>query len=318
MSYRDPLFSVILFFLLIFMAIVFAVIFEKIREYLREKEIKKIIKNFDYISTKDLENPVNAMLLLANAYEKEGNYEKALEIYLLIEKKKPSKEILLTIAKLYFKAGFLQKASEIVYKILRITPRNIEALKLLILINERLGNIKEIVDILEIFEELNIEFPKERANALVKLMLDNKECIIKKYCKDIKTFGDIYNKYPFIKREYLLYLFKNNPSYAYKIIDVYDYLDLYWHRNDIPDEEKFCNILAAKKIKQCSKKAPFEIESLKYLPENLAEIEFEYYCRNCKKTFPIYSTRCPKCHELFTQKLLIKLSPRHNLENIEF
>ncbi len=317
MNYRDPLFSVIVFFLLIFFAIVFALAFEKVREYFRQKEIEDLIKNFEYISTKDLENPINAMILLAKAYEKEGNYEKALKIFLLIEKKKPSNEILLNIANLYFKAGFLQKASEIVYKVLKTIPRNIDALKLLILINEKLDNIKETIDILGIFEELEITLPKEKAYALIRLFLKNR-CNIEDFCIGIKTFDDIYKNYPFTKREYVEYLFKTDPKKAYEILDVYEHLDLYYNRDDIPDNEKFCNILAAKKKKTCSKKAPFEIECMKYLPKNLAELEFEYYCTNCKKTFPLYSTRCPKCHELFSLRLLFKLSNGKKVENMEF
>ena len=317
MNYRDPIFSIIMFFLLILLGIIISLSLEKIREYFRKKEIENLIQNFDYISTKELENPINAMILLAKAYEKEGNYEKALEILLLIEKKKPSNEILLNIAELYYKAGFLQKALEIVYKILKTSPRNTKALKLLILIDEKLGNIKEIIDILEIFEELEILLPKEKAYALIKLILKN-DCNLQDFCKNIKTFEDIYKNYPFVKREYVEYLFKTNPKKAYEILDVYEHLDLYFNRKDIPDNEKFCNILAAKKLKKCDKKAPFEIEVMKYLPKNLADLEFEYYCVNCKKTFPIYNSRCPKCNELFTQKLLIKLSPKKNIEYLEF
>jgi len=317
MDYRDPLFSVIAFFVLILIAILLTLIFGKIREYFRSREIEKLMKNFDYIKTDELKNPINALLILAKAYEKEGNYEKALKLYLMVEKENPSKEILLNIAKLYFKAGFLQKSKEITEKILKTNPRNIEALKLLILIDERLGNIKEIVDVLEIFEELGVNLPKEKANALIKL-IQNNNCNLDEFCEGIKTFEDIFKKYPFTKREYLEYLFRINPKKAYEILDVYEFLDLYFYRDDIPDDEKFCNILAAKKIKNCTKEAPFEIEALKYLPKNLAELEFEYYCQNCKKTFPLYSTRCPKCHELFTQKLITKLSKSHKVENIEF
>jgi len=317
MNYRDPLFSIIAFFVLVLIAIILTLIFGKIREYLRAKEIEKLMKNFEYIKTDDLKNPLNALLILAKAYEKEGNYEKALKLYLMVEKDYPSKENLLNIANLYFKAGFLQKAKEITEKILKTNPRNIEALKLLILIDEKLGNTKEIVDVLEIFEELGISLPKEKANALIKLVVNN-ACNLNEFCDGIKSFEDIYKKFPFTKREYVSYLFKINPEKAYEIVDIYEHLDLYYHRNDIPDNEKFCNILAAKKIKKCNKKAKFEIEALKYLPENLVELEFEYYCENCKKTFPLYSTRCPKCHELFSQKLITKLAENKKVENIEF
>ena len=316
MNYRDPLFSVIIFFLIILIAIVLTLLFGKIKEYLKQKEIEKLMDNFDYFSD-DLNNPLNALLLLAKAYEKEGNYEKAIEVYLLIQKDYPSNKNLLNIAKCYFKAGFLQKSREIVEKILKTNPRNKEALKLLILIDEKFNNLKEIIDILEIFDELEVSLPKEKANAMIKLFLQN-GCNIEEFCEGVKDFEDIFKKYPFVKREYLSYLFRVNPKKAYEIVDVYEYLDLFWYRDDIPKNDKFCNILAAKKLIRCNKKAPFEIEVLKNLNKNIAELEFEYVCENCKKTFPLYSSRCPKCGELFTQKLLIKLMEKKEVENIEF
>ena len=317
MNYRDPLFSVIAFFVIIFIAIILTLVFGRIREFLREKEIERLIQNFDYIKMEDYKNPFNALMLLAKAYEKEGNYEKALKVYLLIEKDYPSREILLNIANLYFKAGFLEKSRHILYKILKTSPRNIEALKLLILVNEKLGEVKENIDILEIFEELGVNMPKEKAYAMIRLFY-KEGCSIEEFCKNIKSFEDIYAKYPFVKREYIDYLFKTNPKKAYEKVDVYEHLDLYYNRKDIPKNEKFCNVLAAKKEMKCEKKAPFELEVMKYLPKNLAELEFEYYCNNCKKTFPLYSTRCPKCHELFSHKLLVKLSEKKDIENIEF
>ena len=317
MDYRDPLFSVIAFFIIILLAVLITLIFGKIREKFREKEIEKLIQNFDYIKTDDIKNPLNSLMLLASAYEKEGDYEKALKIYLTIQKEYPSKQILLNIATLYFKAGFLEKSRHILYKILKTSPRNTEALKLLMLVNEKLGEIKENIEILEIFEELGVNLPKEKAYAMIRLFY-KEGCNIKDFCKNIKSFEDIYKTYPFVKREYIDYLFKTAPQKAYEKVDVYEHLDLYYNRKDIPKNEKFCNVLAAKKEMICEKKAPFEIEAMKYLPKNLAELEFEYFCQNCKKTFPLYSTRCPKCQELFTQKLLIKLSEKNGIENIEF
>jgi len=124
----------------------------------------------------------------------------------------------------------LQKSEKIVEKILKTAPRNKEALKLLILIDEKFNKIEEIIDVLDIFDELEIELPKEKANAMIKLFLKN-ECDIKDFCEDIKNFDDIYEKYPFVKREYLNYLFKVNITKAYDIVDVYEDLDLYWYKN---------------------------------------------------------------------------------------
>ena len=320
LDYRDPLFSVIVFFLIILVTVILTLGFGKLKEILKQKEIEKLLRDFEYVEIEDLKvdkNSISALLLLARAYEIKGDYEKALKIYLLIEKQQNSPDILKSIALLYFKAGFLEKAKNIIYKVLKIRPRDREALKLLIWIDEKLGNYKEIVDVLEVFNELGVDLPKEKANALIKLYLTYR-CNLEEFCKDVESFNDIYKKYPFVRREYVSYLFKTNPEKAYDILDVYEDLDLYWNRKDIPDNEKFCNVLAAKKVKKCEKKAPFEIEALKYLPQNLGELEFEYICSQCKKTFPLYSTRCPNCHELFSQKLIMKLSEKKDIENIEF
>ncbi len=320
MNYRDPLFSVIMFFLIILLSVILTLAFGKLREILKQKEIEKLLKEFDYVEIEEIDisrNSTDALMLLARAYEIKGDYEKALKIYLLIEKKQNSQAVLKHIAKLYFKAGFLEKSKNIIYQILKVYPRDREALRLLILTDEKLGNYKEIVDVLDVFEELGVKMEKEKANALIKLITKN-ICDIRDFCEGFESFEDVYQKYPFTKREYVGWLFRTDAKKAYEILDVYEHLDLYFYRSDIPQNEKFCNILAAKHKTKCSIKAPFEIEALKYLPENLAELEFEYVCEKCKKTFPLYSVRCPNCYELFSQKLITKLMEKKNIENIEF
>jgi tetratricopeptide (TPR) repeat protein len=319
-DYRDPLFSVIVFFIIVLISVLLTLGFGKLRSYFKDQEIKKLLEEFDYSTIEDIDinkKNINSLLLLAQAFEITGDYEKALKIYLIIEKEENSTEILKKIANLYFKAGFLQKAKNIIYKVLKITPRDIEALKLLIWIDEKFKNYKEIVDILEVFDELGVNLPEEKANALIKLVLNN-SCNIKDFCEGYESFEDIYEKFPFVKREYVEYLFKTDPKKAYEVLDVYEHIDLYFNRVDIPDNEKFCNVLAAKKLKRCNKKAPFEIEVLKYLPEDIATLEFEYICDKCKKKFPLYSTRCPNCHSLFSQKVIMKLTQNSKVENIEF
>jgi tetratricopeptide (TPR) repeat protein len=320
LDYRDPLFSVIVFFLIVLISVLLTLGFGKIKSILKQREIENLLKEFDYVEIEEIKvdkHSINALLMLARAYEIKGDYEKALKIYLLVEKQTNSTSILKNIATLYFKAGFLEKAKNIIYQVLKVTPRDKEALKLLIWIDEKLGNYREIVDVLEVFNELGVYLPKEKANALIKLYLTN-GCNVKEFCEGVNDFEDIFKKYPFTRREYVAFLFKTDAKKAYEVLDVYKDLDLYWNREDIPDNEKFCTILAAKKKKDCNKKAPFEIEALKYLPQNLGELEFEYICSNCKKVFPLYSTRCPNCHELFSQELIIKLSEKKDIENIEF
>jgi tetratricopeptide (TPR) repeat protein len=311
---RDPLFQIILFISIVFIGVLFTLIFERFREYLREKQLNKFFKDFDYfeIDNLKLDNAsIEALFLLAKAYNKEGDYEKALKVYLWINKTLKSPEILKEIAKIYFKAGFLEKARDMAYKVLRVRPRDKEMLKILLLIDEKLGNFKEMIDIIEIFEELEIDLKREKANAILKYLQNGKSCSLD-FCKDIKTIDDIYRKYPFIKREYLSYLFNKNPNKAYKLIekDYYEYLDLFFYRNDIPSEIKNNKWVI-------DENTPFEIKALNYIPSSLATLEFEYICTNCKKIFPLYSSRCPNCSELFSKKLIIKLVENKRLENFE-
>jgi len=320
MDFRDPLFSVIAFFVIVLISVLITIGAGKLRNYLRQKEIKKLLDEFEYVEIDDIKlntASIDALLILAKAYEKTGDYDKALKIYLWISKTDENVKILKNIAFLYFKAGFLEKAKSVIYKVLKVKPRDVEALKLLLLIDEKLGNYQEIVDVLEVFNELGVKLPKERANALIKLITHG-GCNIKEFCKDVNNFEDIYKKYPYTRREYVNYLFKFDIKKAYEILDVYEDLDLYFYRDDIPSNEKFKDILAVKNKEITNKKLNFELEVLKYLPKNLAELEFEYICQNCKKVFPLYSTRCPNCHELFSQKLITKLAKKKNIENIEF
>ncbi|AZV46889.1 hypothetical protein C3L23_06270 [Nautilia sp. PV-1] len=322
MDFRDPLFSVIMFFVIVLLSVLITMALGRLREYYREKKLNEFLKDFEYIKIENLkldEASIDALYLLAKAYEKEGDFEKSLKIYLWISKNINSTEILRHIATLYYKAGFLEKAKKTAYQILSTKPRDIETLKLLLLIDEKLGNLNEIINVLEIFEELEVSLSEEKAFALLKLALNDK-CNIE-FCKEIKSLDDIYKTYPFIQREYLKTLFNKEPEKAYNEIPedkVYEYLDLYWHRNDIPDIPKFSNVLAAKHLKKCDKQGPFEIEILKQVKKDFADLEFEYVCLNCKKVFPLYSTRCPNCHKLFKHKLMFNIVEKQDLKNIEF
>jgi tetratricopeptide (TPR) repeat protein len=322
MDFRDPLFSVIMFFVIVLLSVLVTIGLGKVREYYREKRLEEFLKDFEYIKIENLkldEASVDALYLLAKAYEKEGDFEKSLKIYLWISKNVKSIEILRHIAKLYYKAGFLEKAKKTAYQILSTKPRDVETLKLLILIDEKLENLNEIIKVLEIFEELEVSLSEEKAYALFKLVLKEK-CDIE-FCEGVKNIDEVYRKYPFIRREYLKETFQTDPLKAYKEIppeEVYEYLDLFWSRNDIPKEEKFMNILAAKHLAECNEKGPFEIEVLKQLKKDFADLEFEYVCRNCKKIFPLYSTRCPNCHQLFKHKVLFNVVERKDLKEIEF
>jgi len=312
---RDPLFQIILFIIIILISVLITIGIGRLREYLREKELKNFLKDFEYLEIENIKldnSSIEALFLLAKAYKKEGDFEKALKIYLWINKNIKSPEILKEIANLYFKAGFLEKAKKISYQVLKIKPRDKEMLKTLLIIDEKFGNFKEMIDIIEIFEELGVNLEKEKANAILNYLKLGKKCNLD-FCEGFKTIDDVYKKYPFIKREYIEYLFKIDPKKAYDLIEkeeYHKYIDLFFNRNDIPKEIK-------ENKWKIYKTSPFEIKALNFLPSNLAVLEFEYMCKNCKKIFPIYSKRCPNCNELFSEELILKLSEKKEVNYME-
>jgi len=312
LDYRDPLFSVIVFLSLILITILITNLVSNLREKNRVKHLKEFIDKFDFLDNQEIKSifsqniSINALVLLALAFEKEGNYERSLNIYLtLLDKvnKQEKFEILQNMAEVYIKAGFLQKAKEALLEILRNKPRDIKALKTLIVVDDKLKNFDEIENIIEIFEELDEDVKKEKGNlCFQKAMFEN----------DKQKLRQLVKEYPFLKRNYVSYFIYINPKEVFDNItedEVYEMIDIFWNYDNLPLKNNgFIQIKGAKKEITTTIKSPvFELEVLKYTPHNLADLEFEYICSNCKHIFPIYENRCPKCKELFTFKTEINI-----------
>jgi len=312
LNYRDPLFSIIAFLLLILIILLVINFFASLKEKKKKKNLEEFIEKFDFLNDKEIESifsddiSINALMLLAIAFEKEGNYEKSLNIYKVLLQNVNSKEkftILQNMAEVYFKAGFLQKAKEALYEILKAYPRDIKALKLLFIVDDKLKDFDEMENIIEILDELEINTTKEKAYLYFqKAKLENNK-------NEIKF---LYEKYPILKRNFVSYFLGIDNSLIFQYIDeidIYEMLDLFWNIDYLPlNNEALKHIQAAKKELTFEKKSPvFEIEVLKNLPKNLADLEFEYICTNCKHITPIYEDRCPHCKELFTLKLEIEI-----------
>ena len=323
MDYRDPLFSILLFLSLIVVTILTTNILAFFKEKNRQKYLNDFIEKFDFLDDEDIKSffsdnmSVNALLLLAIAFEKEGNYEKSLNIYLALINNMDKNEkysLLERIAYVYLKAGFLQKAKESLLEILRTKYKNINALKMLIVVNEKLKDFDGIENVLEVLDELEIDTTKEKA------YLKYQQSIFRQDKKNLKL---LYTKYPILRREILQYfLFTNQKEIIDKIEekDINKMIDIFWQYDNLDlNLNSYKQILSAKHIIEYKEASEiFEIEVLKHSPKNLADLEFEYLCSNCKQVFPIYESRCPSCKELFTFQVEISITKKEELSLIEF
>jgi lipopolysaccharide biosynthesis regulator YciM len=308
MNYSNPIFSIILFLLIVAVTIIITNFLGVLKEKNRIKRLNKFIDKFEFLNDKEIktvlkdEASINALFLLAMAFEKEGDYEKSLNIYLTILEnvnKNEKFDILQKVANVYFQAGFLHKSRDALLEILRSKPRNKEALKLLLIVDDKLKNYDEMENIIEIFEELEVDITKEKCYVLFKKAI---------FEMNNSKLKELYKEYPCLKRSYISYLIYRNPKEVFEIVDendVYEMLDIFYNYDSLPAKNSaLIQIKAAKKELQTTIKSPiFELEVLKYLPQHLADLEFEYICQNCKHIYPIYEERCPHCKELFSFKV---------------
>jgi lipopolysaccharide biosynthesis regulator YciM len=290
-----------------------------LKEKNRIKKLKTFIDKFEFLNDKEIKNvlkdeaSINALFLLAMAFEKEGNYEKSLNIYLAIldnVNKNEKFDVLQKVAKVYFKAGFLHKARESLLEILRSKPRNLDALKLLLVVDDKLKNYDEMENVIEVFEELEVDVKKEKCYVLFKKAL---------FEMNKNRLKELYEEHPCLKRSYISYLIYSNPKEVFEKInesDVYEMIDIFYNYDSLPAKNSaLIQIKAAKKEIETTIKSPiFELEVLKHLPKNLADLEFEYICQNCKHIYPIYEERCPNCKELFT----LKVEPIISQNNLKY
>ena len=176
-SYRDPLFSIILFIFIIFIVSLIIYTYQNYKELKQKKYLQNFIKGFSFLDSNEIESllnnkklTINSLITLAEALELNGDYEKAIIIYLeLIKITNDKYTIYKKLANLYFKAGFLHKSKDMLYKILKDRPRNKEALFLLLLIHDKLNEFEDMKDVLNVLEFLGEDIEKEKIYYKLKL-----------------------------------------------------------------------------------------------------------------------------------------------------
>jgi len=322
-EFRDPLFGIIVFFVLIFIVAIFSYWWGRYKLKEEDKTLNRFAAQFHKLpSEKELKSLIadgglseKSWLLLAHTYEKEGDYEKAIEIYqALIELPKESesrRETMLLLGKAYFKAGFLERSREIFLQILKAHPRTPQALEQLLLVYEYLQEYTNALEVLEPLEELGMEAGKD------KLYLKAIGLIRNTKVSHEERMAILVNQYEeHHQLSYLIfeYLFRHDPALAWQHLDQSQcerISDILWQLSednldlDIISSNGFLReLFTAKGVVDLAQSSHvFELDvliKLRHANEKGATLQFEYLCQECKQVFPFAFHRCPSCHSIDT------------------
>lgn len=327
-EFRDPLFSVIVFFLIVFLVSFFSYWWGRYKQKENSKSLNRFLKQFTELPTEgELKSLINnstmsekSWLLLASSYTKNGDYEKSIEIYSEIIKNNITsnyKETMFLLGQTYFKAGFLQRARDIFLKILQKSPRTPEALKYLMLVYEYMKDYKSALEVLEPLQILEIDVTKEQTYLQILLILNNPTI---KQDEKTKQLLEIYEKNHSMIYLIFEYLFRYNPQLAWKYLDISKselLVDILWHLPkkdldfDIISKNSYLRELYTAKgeVNLTKNSDIFEFDVLINLDKKVnATLNFEYICDSCKQVSPFVFSRCSYCHEIDSAKVEISLA----------
>lgn len=315
LEYRDPIFGIVIFVFAVFV-IAFANYWWGIFKSNEEKHnIEQFIKKFDVVADvneykkllDEFSIPSESLSLLAHSYAKNGEYEKAISIYLIAVKRVKNKSekqyVLRQLGNTYFKAGFLRRSSEVLLETLKLGPRDEEALKLLTVIYEQLKEYNRSLEVLDALLELgtDVELEKKYVSAL-KIVANNKKTDKEK----LLLLETLSHEEPLIERMKLEFAKRIEQPFNIAHLNPTTILDILWECDDnVLKESSHLSVKAIRAakgyIEEIPENAPFELEvlaNLKKVNYVKAGLIFEYTCQNCKGTFPMEFYRCPACHTL--------------------
>lgn len=318
LEFRDPLFSIIIFFIILFVIAFFSYWFNKLKKQEDYKHLDNFLKQFQTPpSQNELEVLISkgelserSWLLLANAFTKSGNYDKSIEIYtqlLKVGDKVNYRDTLFLLGKTFYMAGFLERSRQIFLEILKNNPRTPQALSYLMLVYEQMKNYSAAIEILEPLGELKKDVSAEEAYLNSLCILNEQKFTVE---QKVQNLLEIYNKTDQITYMIFEYLFRVNPKMAWENLDISKaplIVDILWRCDkkdlnlDIIMQNSYLRELySAKRYIQEAKGSPiFEFDILINLnPNTNATIGFEYVCDNCKHTFPFAFHRCTNCHTI--------------------
>lgn len=336
---KDPIFGIIIFIGILLLISVLSYIWGIFAKKDEQNKIENFIKKFNefggleekYIEILDSIDDIEIYGVLAEIFTKNGDFSKAINVYLIalknVKSRKQKEQILTRLGMTYFKAGFLARADETLLRALELSPRNEKALAILSVIYEQLRAFKKELEVLDALRELGSDVKDAQIYAKIKMIWLNNSLNKSEKIAQILPFCTIFQPAKRIVLEIYLndYLDENLDELLLNLPDIRDFIDLLWYHADFFVKlnleqinkqilEQIRAVLSAKfaensdeevqissQQSQIFKSDFFEINALNSMKNsgfNSADLSFKYVCKHCKNVFPSYFYRCPVCYEL--------------------
>lgn len=327
LEFRDPIVSIIFFFFLVFLISFITYSYGLYKERVSRKEYRKLSKRFelgklkenDYVNLYKTYNlPFDSILLLANTFLHKGDLNKAISVYLalleVVFDRVKKEELLEVLGATYLKGGFLQRSNDIFLKILKFSPRNKNALKNLIIVNEKMKNYTKAKEICNSLEELNIDLSLEKIyyDAMIALndpVLTNE--------KRTKVLYSLFLENKILQRIFASFVIAYNKEFFYKHIKEFNHIeiiDILWflQEDDIDfskiEDIPFLQELYSAKgyLNSVNSSSDFDLDLLILIKNHKKErgsLNFEFICSSCKDSSPFFEQRCPNCNSILTLKV---------------
>jgi lipopolysaccharide biosynthesis regulator YciM len=319
-DYRNPAFSIAMLLIVIATVALIDHLWGIVKQKRQARALNSFLSRFegvhpatDYKDVLKMQpDSVGALLLLASIYFKSGEYSESMKIYIALLEIISDKPIRITVmnhlARVYYKAGFLQRSRDILLESLKLKARNQEALRLLLIVYEQMREYKPAQEALAALNELGDDVSLESAFLEANRVIHDAFLSVEKRCDMLK---DLLAREPFLARVAINFLFAHNPKEAWKALKeewLADLVDCFWEL----EKGKFDPLEAIKYplleelytakgwLESAKQSSIFEFDLMIRLgaQRQIATIEFEYRCEHCLSLFPVHFYRCPNCLRL--------------------
>lgn len=329
-EYRDPIFGLIVLFSVLLLVAIFSYFWGVFSLKDQKNSIDKFVNKFQ--SQSNLDQKYQDMLIrldidsgslnaLAGIFARSGEFNKAIAIYLIALQKaitKSQKELIfLNLGKAYLKAGFMQRSIEVFLEAIKISPKNIDALSHLGLGFEKLRLHDKSLEVLDALQEQGVDVAQEIAYTKA-LKLKNSQMEFEQKVAKMAKFA---NDFKLVSRMILeLFIINGKDVNLINIKpDLAHCLDILYLNDGVLDGDEYKELYSAKGLNN-AQITDFNLNLLKVAKDNNlnATLSFNYICKECKGSYPLFFYRCNHCARLGSCAIIPNVIKENDENSISF